>query len=236
MALWPYSRLAAIGVLALSHALVLFPTFRPTVQWLGPVVTRFETPRREVWITIDDGPTDDTAAVLDLLDRFDAKATFFVKGILAARHPERLREIVGRGHGLGNHSDTHPAGTFWSALPRRVATEIDRCNDAIAAVTGAPPRWFRAPVGIKNPFVHPALDRRRMRLIGWSARGFDAVVGDSGRVVARVLRDVRPGAIVLLHQGQPWSVATLERVLAAVAGEGYAFVIPDDASLRATNR
>lgn len=230
--LWRWSPLAAVGVLALSHALVLFPTFRPTIQWLGPVITRFATEKREVWITIDDGPTDDTAAVLALFDTMGVKATFFVKGVLARQHPDRVAEILARGHSVANHSMTHPAGSFWCALPRRVAEEIDGCNDAIAGVTGARPRWFRAPVGIKNPAVHPALDRRGMRLIGWSARGFDAVVGDTDKVVARVLRDLRPGAIILLHQGQPWSLGTLERVLSAICDAGYACVIPDDAALR----
>ncbi|HEX9458811.1 MAG TPA: polysaccharide deacetylase family protein, partial [Thermoanaerobaculia bacterium] len=66
--LWPHSWLAAMGVLALSHALVLWPTLRPNSQWLGPVITSFDSPSNEVWLTIDDGPTDDTQPLLDSLD------------------------------------------------------------------------------------------------------------------------------------------------------------------------
>jgi peptidoglycan/xylan/chitin deacetylase (PgdA/CDA1 family) len=229
--LWPYSPLAGIGLLALSHALILYPTLRPNVQWLGPVVTRFATDRKEVWLTIDDGPADDTRALLDLLDTHGAKATFFVKGILARQHPDALREIVARGHSVANHSMTHPQATFWCALPSTIAREIDECNQVIGS-----PRWFRAPVGMKNPFVHPALARRGMRLIGWTARGFDAIRGDADEIVARMLPHLEPGAILVLHQGRAHSLRVVDRVLAAVKERGYALVIPPDEALRNTKR
>jgi peptidoglycan/xylan/chitin deacetylase (PgdA/CDA1 family) len=231
--LWPAAPLAAIAILALSHALLLYPVLRPNVQWLGPVVTRFETSRKEVWLTIDDGPTDDTPAVLDLFDRHDVKATFFVKGMLAEQSPDVAREILRRGHSLANHSQTHPAGSFWCSTPRRLAHEIDGCNRAITSIAGAPPRWFRAPVGMKNPAVHPALARRGMRLIGWTARGFDAVRSDPREILARILPHLRPGAIIVLHQGRDYSLRVLEHVIVALRERGYEFVIPDDEQLRA---
>ena len=231
--LWPYAPVAAIGVLALSHALLLYPTLRPNVQWLGPVVTRFATDRKALWLTIDDGPTTDTPAVLDLFDAHGVKATFFVKGMLAEQHASLVRDIISRGHSVANHSQTHPSASFWCLLPGRVAMEIEECNRALEAITGAAPRWFRAPVGHKNPFVHPALARRGMRLIGWTVRGFDAVVSDPEQVAARILPKVEPGAIVVLHQGREHSLRVLERVIVALQERGYAFVIPDDAQLRA---
>ncbi len=229
--LWPTSPLLAIGVLALSHVLLFYPILRPNVQWFGPVITHFETSEKEVWLTIDDGPTGDTDAVLDLFDRHDVKATFFVKGALAGELPEAAREILRRGHTLANHSHTHPSGSFWCATPGRLAKEIDGCNRAIASITGAQPRWFRAPVGMKNFFVHPALKRRDMRLIGWTARGFDAVRSDHREVLARVLPHVRPGAIIVLHQGRDHSLRVLEHVIVALRERGYAFTIPADDQL-----
>lgn len=230
--LWPSAPLAGIGVVALSHALLLYPVLRPNVQWLGPVVTHFETARREVWLTIDDGPTGDTPAVLDLFDRHEVKATFFVKGTLAEQDPEVAREILRRGHSLANHSHTHPAGSFWCSLPGRVAHEIDGCNRAITSIAGKPPRWFRAPVGMKNPAVHPALARRGMRLIGWTARGFDAVRSDPREILARILPHLRPGAIIVLHQGRDHSLRVLEHVIVALKERGYGFVVPEDGQLR----
>ena len=229
--LWSSSPVAAIGVVALSHALLLYPVLRPNVQWLGPVVTHFATSRKEVWLTIDDGPTDDTPAVLDLFDRHDVKATFFVKGELAERYPDAAQEILRRGHSLANHSHTHPAGSFWCSLPGRVAQEIDGCNRAITSIAGKPPRWFRAPVGMKNPAVHPTLARRGMRLIGWTARGFDAVRSDPREILARILPHLRPGAIIVLHQGRDHSLRVLEHVIVALKERGYEFVVPEDEQL-----
>lgn len=221
IALWRTAPLAGIGILALSHALLLYPTLRPNAQWLGPVVTSFAPEGNEVWLTIDDGPTDDTAAILDILDARGAKATFFVKGVLARQRPDLVRAIVERGHGIGNHSDTHPSASFWCLLPSAIAREIDGCAAAIP-----PTPWFRAPVGMKNPAVHPALARRGMRLIGWSARGFDGVRADIESVVQRIVPRAFPGAIVLLHQGRDTAAACIARVVDELRARGYAFVIP----------
>lgn len=224
---WPHSPWLAIGILALSHALLLIPTLRPNQQWLGPVITHFDTKAKEVWLTIDDGPTDDTHAILDLLDARGAKATFFVKGVLAEQRPELMREIVARGHSVGNHSRTHPAAWFWCLPPSRLAWEIDG-----VPVDGP---WFRAPVGMKNPFVHPLLAKRGLRLIGWTVRGFDSVRDDAQRVAERIVPRVEPGAIVVMHQGRTWSARTIAHVVDELQGRGYAFVIPEDGRLK-TNR
>jgi peptidoglycan/xylan/chitin deacetylase (PgdA/CDA1 family) len=201
------------------------------VQWLGPVVTRFRTDRNEVWLTVDDGPTGDTPAVLDLFDRLGVKATFFVKGTLVEESPGLVRAIVERGHSVANHSHTHPSGSFWCLLPGRIASEIDGCTRALQHVTGEAPTWFRAPVGMKNPAVHPALKKRGMRLIGWTARGFDAVLTDPDEIARRILPLVGPGAIIVLHQGRAHSLATLAKVIEALQQQGYAFVIPRDEQL-----
>ena len=200
--------------------LLVYGTLVPNAQLLGPVITCFEPEGNEVWLTIDDGPADDTMQVLDALD---VKATFFVKGNLAREHPELIRAMVERGHGIANHSETHPSATFWCLGPAAIAREIDG---------GVASKWFRAPVGMKNPFVHPALRRRGMRLIGWSVRGFDSVGGDVERVVRRIVPRVFPGAIVVMHQGRAISARCIARVVAELRARGYRFVIPDDARLK----
>lgn len=232
---WQWSVLGALGVIALSHALVLYPTLRPNVQWLGPVMTRFETQEREVWLTVDDGPAGDTPAILEMLEAQGVKATFFVKGVLAERNPERIGDMARRGHTIGNHSYSHPSATFWCLPGWKVADQIERCNLVLANILGAPPRLFRAPVGTKNPGVHPALKRNGMTLVGWSARAFDTKTNDPDRVVSRILRDIEPGTIILLHQGRHESVQMLTRVVEEVRRRGYRFVIPSPDRLR-TNR
>ncbi|HEX9163840.1 MAG TPA: polysaccharide deacetylase family protein [Thermoanaerobaculia bacterium] len=235
IAIWQWSIPGAIGVIALSHALVLYPTLRPNVQWLGPVATRFEPAGNEVWLTIDDGPADDTHSLLDFFDARGVKATFFVKGILAERNIDKIGEIVRRGHTVGNHSWSHPSAWFWCLPPRRIAAEIERCSAALEKITGASPRLFRAPVGTKNPAVHPVLQRLGMTLVGWSARAFDTKTDNPELVVKRVMRDIAPGTIILLHQGRRASVQMLERVVDEVQRRGYRFVVPAPERLK-TNR
>jgi peptidoglycan/xylan/chitin deacetylase (PgdA/CDA1 family) len=227
---WPI----AIAVLALSHALVLWPTLRPNSQWLGPVITRFESSSKEVWLTIDDGPTDDTPALLDALDARNVNATFFVKGSRSAEHPDLVRMMLARGHAVANHSHTHPSGAFWCLPPSAIARQIDECNAALTTM-GETSRLFRAPVGMKNPFVHPILKRRGMTLIGWSVRGFDSFGDDVERVAERIVPRVSNGSIIVMHQGRDFSVACVSRVVDELLARGYSFVIPAFDRLK-TNR
>jgi peptidoglycan-N-acetylglucosamine deacetylase len=224
---WPI----AVGILALSHALVLWPTLSPNSQWLGPVMTRVKTDANEVWLTIDDGPTDDTPTLLDALDALGVKATFFVKGVLVEQRPDLVRSILARGHTVENHSQTHPSGAFW-CLPRgRVARQIDQCSKALENV-GVQSRLFRAPVGMKNPYVHPILKRRGLMIVGWSVRGFDSFGDDVQRVVDRIVPRVTAGSIVVMHQGRGFSVACVSGVVRALQAKGYAFVVPEPERLK----
>lgn len=231
--LWSKSIPLAIGILFISHMLILYPTLKPTSQWLGPVATSFQTAEKEVWLTIDDGPDpDDTPRILDLLDLHQGRATFFVKGSSVASRPDVAAEIVRRGHSLGNHSMTHPSGTFWCLPPASIAAEIDRCSEAVQGATETRPTLFRAPVGMKNPFVHPLLATRAMQLIGWSARGFDGVRTDCDSIVSAILSGIRPGSIVLVHEGRrdhlgkAINYQIIERLVQRLSADGYSLVIP----------
>jgi peptidoglycan/xylan/chitin deacetylase (PgdA/CDA1 family) len=228
---WPI----AIGVMAFAHALVLWPTLRPNSQWLGPVITRLESASQEVWLTIDDGPTGDTAALLEALAARNVKATFFVKGSLCAEHPDLVRLMLARGHAVANHSQTHPSGAFWCLPPAAIARQVDECNAALTTIAGERPHLFRAPVGMKNPFVHPILSRRNMTLVGWSVRGFDSFGDDVERVAQRIVPRVATGSIVVMHQGRGFSVACISRVIDELQALGYSFVIPGLERLK-TNR
>lgn len=236
--LWPTSPVLGIAAVFVAHMLALYPTLAANSQWWGPVVTRF-TPSgsNEVWLTIDDGPDpEDTPKILDLLDHHEARATFFVKGAHAESFPDLLREIVTRGHQIGNHSHTHPSGTWWCQPPSRIEREIDLACRAIQNAIDEPPRYFRAPVGMKNWWVHPRLRERGMRLIGWSSRGWDTVAKTPMAAAGRIMHDVAPGAIVLVHEGRAVSehrgYEVLEQLLPRLTQAGFRCVIPDDVSLR----
>jgi peptidoglycan/xylan/chitin deacetylase (PgdA/CDA1 family) len=205
-------------------------------QGFGPVMTRFVTEEREVWLTIDDGPDpESTPKVLELLRSHGAKATFFLVGERVARHPDLARRIVAEGHTIGNHSHTHPHASFWCALPGRTAAEIDGCVGALLLADAPFERYFRPPVGFRNPFLEPQLSSRGMRLVLWSARGYDGVGNDPRKAFWRIARDISPGAILLAHEGGPGfagRLAFLTLVLEHLTEARYSCVLPRAADLR----
>ncbi len=221
----------------LVHVWLLYPMLRGPCQWFGPVVTEFRPAGREVWLTIDDGPDPvETPAILAELAAHDAKATFFVIGAKAARWPELIRAIQAAGHGLGNHTQRHPHRWFWCHSPRRIAAEVDDCAQTLAAITGAAPPLFRSPVGIKNIFVHPLLRARGLPLVCWTTRGLDGTSRNVRAIVARILKRVRPGAIILLHEGHGTAQETLPRLLGHLRQDGYRCVLPPAERLLAAGR
>jgi peptidoglycan/xylan/chitin deacetylase (PgdA/CDA1 family) len=214
----------------------LFMQFmRPRSQAFGPAVTRFATQRREVWLTIDDGPDPgSTPAVLDLLRRHGARATFFLVGERVRSHPELARRIAAQGHGIGNHSQSHPSWSFWCALPRRTAGEIDGCVAALLLADAPFQRLFRPPVGVRNPFLEPQLAARATRMVLWSARGFDGGRRRPAAALRAIARHISPGAILLAHEGGCGAARRLEflsLLLEGLGRDGYSCVIPEDRDL-----
>ena len=225
----------ALGAVLANHALLTMLGLWPRSHWLGPNWTRLPaaaTARNEIALTIDDGPDPVvTPQVLDILDRHAAQATFFCVGEKAARYPDLCREIVRRGHAVENHSQHH---RHYFALmgPAGFMRELQSAQNTLTQITGQHPQFFRAPAGIRNPLLDPVLARLGLRLTSWSARGFDTRIGDVARVNNRLLRSLRAGAILLLHDGNaartpdgiPVILDVLPTVLAAASAANLRFV------------
>lgn len=224
---WPW----ALMYLVALHMLLLWATLNPHSTLFGSVMKRapaLATSGKHIWLTIDDGPSGDTLAVLDLLKRHEAKATFFLVASRARQHPELVRAIVDAGHEVGNHSNSHPAAWFWALPPGRMTHEIVDAQNTLTELAGAPPRWFRAVAGHTNPFVQPVLDHLQLQRVAWSARAYDAVDGNAPRVVGKLMKQLDPGAIVLLHEGAAHghSVAIVEKFLDELQARGYVTELP----------
>ena len=226
-ALWPW----ALGSVALDHALITATGLWPRSTWLGSNWRRLPeaaAARREVAITIDDGPDPQvTPAVLDLLDAQRARATFFCIAAHAQAHPALCREIVRRGHSVQNHSQRH-SHTFSLLGPRGVQREVAQAQDTLAQITGEAPRFFRAPAGLRNVFLAQVLQRQGLQLVSWTRRGFDTARSDAAGVLARLSHRLAAGDIVLLHDGnaarsgsgQPVVLDVLPALLRCVAQAG----------------
>ncbi len=226
----------ALAVFLLTDGAVIYALFVPRSRFLFPVFTRFQTNHSEVWLTIDDGPDEhDTPLLLDLLDRHQAKATFFVIGARAARHPALVAEIQRRGHEVGHHTHTHPLAFFWLFPPARVHRELDDALVTLGQV-GVRPSRFRTPAGIKNLFLAAALESRGLTCIGWNVRSSDTFARDPQTVVKRVIRRVRPGAVILMHEGPRLAprvrVEAISQLLAALTARGFRCIVPTPEQLR----
>ena len=211
-ALWPW----ALGAVALDHAVITATGLWPRSTWLGSNWRRLPdaaAARGEVAITIDDGPDPQvTPAVLDALDALGARATFFCIAQHAQAHPQLCRQIIARGHSVQNHSHRH-AHTFSLLGPRAIEREVVQAQDVLAQITGQRPQFFRAPAGLRNPFLAPVLHRLGLQLVSWTRRGFDTVRTDPAEVLARLTKQLAGGDIVLLHDGHAARSASGSAVL-----------------------
>ena len=194
----------ALGGIGLNHLGLTAAGLWPRSRVLGPNWTRLPDAaarRRQFALTLDDGPDPEvTPRVLDLLDAHRVRATFFCIAARALAAPALVREIVARGHDVQNHSHSH-RHHFALLGPQALARELARAQQVLADLTGVPPHCFRAPAGLRNPFLDPVLHAHDLNLVSWTRRGFDTVRGDAPRVLARLTAGMAAGDIVLLHDG-----------------------------------
>ena len=200
----PHAWVWVLSALAANHLVITLVGMLPRSTWLGVNFTRLPAAavaRREIALTIDDGPDPQvTPQVLDLLDRYDVKATFFCIGDNAERYPQLCQDIAARGHSVQNHGQRHPH--YFALLGMAgLAREIQRGQDTLTSISGQRPIFFRAPSGLRNPFLDPVLARLGLRLAAWSRRGYDTCTPDAATVRRRLLRDMQAGSILLVHDG-----------------------------------
>ena len=194
----------------------------------GPSVWRGPGNRRAVALTFDDGPSEATPEILDILARHNASATFFVCGANVERLPEVARAIAAAGHEIGNHSHTHPY--FFLRSPRAIEADLRRAQETIQAHTGVRPVWFRAPYGVRWFGLRAAQKRLQLTGVMWTAIGYDWSSG-AEEVVARMAAKAENGAILCLHDGRELrarpdvreTVAVVRRLVPMLLDQGYNF-------------
>ena len=195
------------------------PAPKPAPAVPAPAPT---TGNKVIALTFDDGPGPYTAHLLDVLDQYGAKATFFLIGSKVSSQANVVRNIHARGHQLGNHSWSHPE------LPKlpvdQIAGEIDRTNDAIKQATGVTPAILRPPYGAVNGVVLEQLRLRGMSSILWSVDTRDWADRNSDIVCSRAVAGAHPGAIILMHDIHQTSVGAVPCILNALKQQGYSFV------------
>ena len=165
----------------------------------GPSVERGPKIRR-IYLTFDDGPNERaTPAILETLAGSGVPAAFFMVGDHVRRFPRLARQVVKEGHMVGNHTYNHVKLHF--AGPKRIRNQLQKTHETIESVTGVTARSFRAPHGYRSPFLISIIVDMSYTVFGWTFGVFDTAKPGAEEIRRRVRKRLRPGAIVLLHDG-----------------------------------
>lgn len=213
-------------------AVAAYATLHRNSTIFGPVLSRLPDGGRGIALTFDDGPTPEaTPRLLDLLAATGVSATFFLLGRHVERWPAIARRVHDEGHLVANHGYAHERLHFAGA--RAARADIERGSDAIAAATGVRPAHFRPPHGSRSPFVTPAAASLGERTVGWTYAARDWERPGADVIARRVVARARPGAIVLLHDGDAYdprgdrsqTVAAVALLVPALRDLGFTFAL-----------
>ena len=186
-----------------------------------------ENPDHKIALTFDDGPTEYTSDIVNLLDEYDAKGSFFVIGKRVEEMPDQVRRMSEKGHLIGNHSYSHHF--FFSMFTKRmVLKELKKTSELIKSVTGKANIFFRPPYGVTNPSIAAAVKKMKMPVIGWNVRSFDTATKNPEKVVEKVISRLVPGSVVLLHDSLPQTLGILEAILLYAKEHNYKCVTVDE--------
>ncbi len=179
-----------------------------------------------VALSFDDGPTENTLEILDILDRYNAKAAFFCIGRNIKKHPEIFKEIIDRGHIVGNHTFSHTRKMGFLSS-KTIQKEIEQCDAIAKQIGGVDLNLFRPPFGIINPKTKRALKKTGHKVIGWNIRPYDAITKSPEKIIQRITKDLNKGDLILLHDNMPKTAVILEQLLVILKQRKLRTVRPD---------
>ncbi|MCD6064668.1 MAG: polysaccharide deacetylase [Flavipsychrobacter sp.] len=181
---------------------------------------------KQIALTFDDGPSDITPAILDVLKEQNVQAAFFTIGKNAAKHPEIVKRWHEEGHVIGNHSYHHGFNFDWQSR-KKIVAEIEQTNHLILKTIGVTPLLFRPPYGVTNPNVARAVNHTGMHSIGWSVRSLDTRGKDPIKLLNKLLTGIESGDIILLHDTMAITREILTDFIVQARQKGFTFARVD---------
>ncbi|MBI4057348.1 MAG: polysaccharide deacetylase family protein [Elusimicrobia bacterium] len=204
-------------LLLVSATCLVWPSFGAETLPYGELFT--DGPSNKPWValTFDDGPGSDTPKFLEMLRRYDAKATFFMMGSQVKQHPDVAREVQKEGHLIGNHTFSHPNFYFYKKEDKRekLKSEIESGREAILGATGSDPVFLRMPNGYVRDWVKEVAQEEKVILVNWTY-GSDWTKIDTAQMLKGYLSHLHSGAVLLFHDGgkdRSRTLSILEKVL-----------------------
>ena len=222
-----WSLLYYISFFVLWFLLVLYGSFFIRTNYHLKAISSVKTKEKLVAITFDDGPTEFTEKVLDLLKIENQKATFFCVGNRIEDKPEVTKRIVKEEHLIGNHTYTHSKHIGFKNT-KGIIEELNQTDQLIKKYTGDFPKYFRPPFGVTNPNIMRAIRKTKHVVVGWNIRSLDTVLEDEEKIYSRIKRQVKPGSIILLHDTSDKSIHVLERLLFYLKENNYRSITVDE--------
>ena len=184
-------------------------------------VNSLNTVDKKVMLTFDDGPCNTTISVLEVLKKNQVKALFFLIGKNIKGNEPIVKQIVEQGHFIGNHSYSHH---FWFDIwnTKKVIADLAQCQELIEC-DQPDKKLFRPPYGVTNPNIARAIKKLGLTSIGWNIRSYDTSIKDIEKINKRILSQLKPGAIILLHDRLDFMPELLEKLIPAIKEKGYEF-------------
>lgn len=219
------------ALFSLTLIVLTIPVLHPRSNFYVPTFSAGEASSGLVALTFDDGPDPRyTPQILDSLEREGIRAAFFLVGSRVEAYPELVREIVARGHVVGNHSYQHGLD-FHFSLPKAFHEDLDAFDRAMEEVIGKRCLMFRSPQGFRTPILADVLKARRLACIGWQTRGFDSMRTDPNSILRSIVKNLSGGSILVLHDGaglgggseRKATLEALPRIIEEVKARGLAF-------------
>lgn len=223
--LWPFWPVPAIFLMYILLMLVVSTNVQYNF-FIKAYNNRKDYPGNKVALTFDDGPTENTLKILDVLDQFQVKAAFFCIGHNIEKHPEIFQEILDRGHMVGNHTYSHTRKMGFISTGKIIA-EIQKCDLIAEKIAGVKMNLFRPPFGIINPKTKKALEFTGHSVIGWNVRPYDAVTKSKELIINRITKNLKSGDVILLHDNMEKTTAILEQLLVILKQRNFTTIRPD---------
>lgn len=233
MFMWTVSKRRFIGIVCIFFAIAvimgLFFNKNISVAKTNRKLPIYSvaTNEKKIAITFDAAWTNqDTDQIIEILEKHNAKATFFIVGDWAAKFPESVKAFFDAGHTIANHSDTHKA--FSKCSREEIKVEIINCNKKLEAITGTPVTLVRAPSGDYTDQSLDVCKELNMTMIQWSCDSLDYTKISTEEIVNRVVKGTTNGSILLFHNGVENTAPALDKILTELSKQGYSFVSVDD--------